>query len=124
MIAKSNRFLAFCGASLTVLALGSGCRALNPSPATPPVQGPDATSGAPRELRKTVLPPYVIEPPDLLMIEAMHTVPKQPYRLHPFDTVSIQVEGAGRKRPFPASVPSPPTARSCWAAMARSTLQA
>lgn len=92
--------MAFCGAISTVLALGGGCRALNPSPATAPVNGPDATGGAPRELRKTVLPPYVIEPPDLLMIEALHTVPKQPYHLHPFDTVSIQVEGAPAEAPI------------------------
>jgi polysaccharide export outer membrane protein len=100
---KSNlgRFLAYFAASLTILTLGGGCRALNPSPAyTAPVNGPDATAGVPRELRKTILPPYVIEPPDLLTIEAMHMVPKQPYHLHPFDNVSIQVEGAPAEAPI------------------------
>jgi polysaccharide export outer membrane protein len=47
----------------------------------------------PRELRKSVLPLYVIEPPDELLIEAIHAVPKQPYRLEPLDTIAIQVKG-------------------------------
>ena len=101
MKAKSGTFLACSGAALTILALASGCRAVNPSPAyTPAAGGQDATAGVPRELKKTVLPPYVIEPPDLLNIEVIHMVPKQPYRLHPFDSVSIQVEGAPAEAPI------------------------
>ena len=53
----------------------------------------------PRELRKSVLPPYVIEPPDVLLIEAIHVVPKQPYHLQPFDTIAIQVMGTPPQKP-------------------------
>jgi polysaccharide biosynthesis/export protein len=52
------------------------------------------TLGPPRELHKMVLPTYVIEPPDVLMIEAIHAVPKQPYHLQPGDILIIQLEGA------------------------------
>ncbi len=62
----------------------------------------------PRELRKTVLPPYVIEPPDILNIEAIHVVPKQPYRLQAFDTVMLQVEGAPAEAPIAGIYPVGP----------------
>lgn len=39
------------------------------------------------------LPPYVIEPPDLLMINAIKIVPKQPHIVEPFDGLLIRVIG-------------------------------
>lgn len=48
----------------------------------------------PRELQKTVLPDYVIEPPDILLIEAVRVTPKSPYRLAPLDVVELHVEGS------------------------------
>ena len=47
----------------------------------------------PRELSKVVLPEYTIEPPDILMIDAIHIVPRAPYRLRTLDVVQIQVWG-------------------------------
>ena len=47
----------------------------------------------PRELRLTTLPPYVIEPPDILLITTMRVVPKPPYRVQPMDALVIQVTG-------------------------------
>ncbi|MBM4005898.1 MAG: hypothetical protein FJ295_21870 [Planctomycetes bacterium] len=47
----------------------------------------------PRELSKTVLPTYTVEPPDILVIEAIHIVPKSPYSLRTGDTLSIMVQG-------------------------------
>jgi polysaccharide biosynthesis/export protein len=61
--------------------------------------------GVPRELKKSVLPPYVIEPPDLLLIEAIHVVPKQPYHLQPYDTVAIQVGGTPAEAPISSVFP-------------------
>ncbi len=58
---------------------------------------------APRELRKSILPPYVIEPPDVLLIEAIHAVPKQPYKFQPFDTIAIQVVGTPAEAPIAGS---------------------
>ncbi len=50
-------------------------------------------SAIPRELAKVNLPEYIIEPPDILLIEARKVVPKPPYRLEPLDAVYIQATG-------------------------------
>jgi polysaccharide export outer membrane protein len=42
------------------------------------------------------MPDYIIEPPDLLSVEAISLVPKTPYKLRPLDTVSIFVTGLGQ----------------------------
>jgi polysaccharide export outer membrane protein len=47
----------------------------------------------PRELRKVSLPPYVIEPPDILVVEALNVIPKAPYQLGVADVLAVQVEG-------------------------------
>lgn len=62
----------------------------SPLPLHKPV--PTAPSPIPRELQKTVLPDYVIEPPDILLIEAVRLIPKSPYRLAPLDVVELQVD--------------------------------
>ncbi len=54
---------------------------------------PPIYENMPRELSKVVLPRYVIEPPDILMIEGVHIVPKAPYHLKTLDVLSIQVSG-------------------------------
>jgi len=46
-----------------------------------------------RELEKVSLPAYVIEPPDVLTIEALRVVPKAPFRLRPLDLVLVDVVG-------------------------------
>ena len=46
----------------------------------------------PRELRKTTLPPYIIEPPDLLSIEALQVTPSADYLLQNNDVLSLQVK--------------------------------
>jgi polysaccharide export outer membrane protein len=45
----------------------------------------------PRELKKVSLPPYVIEPPDILTINAVRLVPRPPYRIAALDALGIQV---------------------------------
>ena len=89
---------------MAILTLGGGCRAFNDPPRPSPVGEPNM-SAAPHELRKTVLPAYVIEPPDLLNIEAIHAIPKQPYHLQPYDTVVIQVEGTPAEAPISGVYP-------------------
>jgi protein involved in polysaccharide export with SLBB domain len=44
----------------------------------------------PKELHKVTLPPYILEPPDILLIDAGRLIPKPPYILQPLDTVIIQ----------------------------------
>jgi polysaccharide export outer membrane protein len=45
----------------------------------------------PVELHKITHPEHVIEAPDLLQINALQAVPRQPYKLQPFDTLSVAV---------------------------------
>ena len=46
----------------------------------------------PNEEFKTTLPRYVVEPPDILLIDALRVIPKAPYRLKPLDIVQIESE--------------------------------
>ena len=78
-----------------IVAVSGGCTAFfaptNPYPVTPPDASPQST--VPRELEKISLPPYVIEPPDILMINAVKVVPKPPHKIEPFDGLLIRVLG-------------------------------
>jgi polysaccharide export outer membrane protein len=51
-------------------------------------------ANVPRELDKTNLPTYVIEPPDILLIDALRVVPLPPYRIEPLDILYLSVEKA------------------------------
>ncbi len=55
-----------------------------PAPASPEV-----VEQAPNEHSKTLLPPYTIEPPDVLFIEALRVVPKAPYHVQPGDELQV-----------------------------------
>lgn len=63
----------------------------NTFPATPPE--PAAASPVPRELEKVSLPRYVIEPPDILLIEGVKLIPKSPHKVMPLDVLAVRVEG-------------------------------
>lgn len=86
--ARRGMFLA-----LIAIAWCGGCSAFleprEPYPITPPEPSPMST--VPRELDKVSLPRYVIEPPDILMINAIKVVPKPPHRLEPFDGILVRV---------------------------------
>ena len=89
--------------TLTALLLGnSGCTAFlaprDPFPATPPE--PPLESTVPRELDKVTLPRYVVEPPDILLIEGVKLVPKSPHRIETFDVLLIRVSGAFPEYPI------------------------
>jgi polysaccharide biosynthesis/export protein len=85
-----------------LVAACSGCTAFfaptNPYPVTPPDASPQST--VPRELEKISLPPYVIEPPDILNISAVKIVPKAPHKIEPFDGLLIRVLGALPDQPI------------------------
>ncbi len=56
--------------------------------------GPGDGSGGgpvPAEKQMTTHPAYVIEPPDILYIDAIRVVPRPPYRIEPLDILLIQV---------------------------------
>jgi polysaccharide export outer membrane protein len=54
----------------------------------------------PHEMSQLSLPPYIIEPPDVLVIDALRLIPKPPYRVAPLDVLGIQVNGAFEKQPI------------------------
>ena len=85
--------IAFCTAS-------SGCQsvfmAASDRPIAPPAPSIDNT--IPREKHLTALPPYIIEPPDVLEITTVKTVPKTPHILDTFDVLSITSQGDDEAR--------------------------
>jgi polysaccharide export outer membrane protein len=44
----------------------------------------------PRELDKVSHPPYVIETPDILLIDTLRIVPRPPYHIQPLDAILVQ----------------------------------
>jgi protein involved in polysaccharide export with SLBB domain len=47
----------------------------------------------PRELEKVSLPPYMIETPDILLIDAIRVIPLPPYKIEPLDGLLIRADG-------------------------------
>lgn len=62
----------------------------------------------PRENAKTTLPDYVIEPPDILVIDALRLIPKPPYHIEPLDALAIQVSDALPEQPIAGVYPVEP----------------
>jgi polysaccharide export outer membrane protein len=54
---------------------------------------PTMPLNVPREQAKVSLPDYIIEPPDILRIDAISLTPKSPYQLGVFDIVSVAATG-------------------------------
>ena len=93
---------------LALVICGGGCQATHRS-ATPPTSVvPPELAAMPRELSKTVLPEYVIEPPDILTIETVHAVPKAPYQLRVLDVLTIRVLGTLPEGPIGGAYPIEP----------------
>jgi polysaccharide export outer membrane protein len=59
-----------------------------------------APEDTPRELAKMSLPAYVVEPPDILLIDAVRVVPLPPYKIQPLDVLLIQASGTLEKEPI------------------------
>ncbi len=84
----------------SIFAPATGCRML-PSPTEEiSVDSLAAMQNAPKELHKAILPDYVIEPPDILVVDAIHIVPKSPYLLRTLDSLMIQVVGTLPDQPI------------------------
>jgi polysaccharide biosynthesis/export protein len=86
-----------------ICACGTGCMGMDSLP-VPSGDGPCGMapmenrgvdpyhgSNVPREMNFTSLPPYILEPPDILLINMVRVVPKPPYRIESLDTLLIQV---------------------------------
>ncbi|MBN9119536.1 MAG: polysaccharide biosynthesis/export family protein [Planctomycetes bacterium] len=52
----------------------------------------------PKELNKISLPPYIVETPDVLQIDAIRVIPLPPYRLEPLDVLYISAENVFQDR--------------------------
>ena len=87
---------------LTMLLGSTGCTAVlaprESMPETP--AGPPPTSNVPRELAKVTMPRYVIEAPDILLIEGVKLVPKSPHMLETFDVLLVRVTGSLPDQPI------------------------
>jgi polysaccharide export outer membrane protein len=82
--------------------LASGCQTV------PLGQGPSAAAELPRELAKVSMPPYLIEPPDLLQIDAIRVVPLPPHRLEPLDQIAVRATGVLATEPIGGVYPVEP----------------
>jgi len=91
------------------LSAATGCQTLSPHFASNPHHvPPPITPHMPRELQMVALPTYVIEPPDILSIEAIHIVPRAPYELRTGDILSIQAQGTLPDAPIAGTYPVEP----------------
>jgi polysaccharide export outer membrane protein len=70
---------------------------LLPDPNQPP---PEPRSPLPTEIQKVAHPPYVVEPPDILLIDAVRLVPRPPYRIEPLDVLIVQVSETFPNQPI------------------------
>jgi polysaccharide biosynthesis/export protein len=93
--------------AMTFVVCSVGCSATNKRAVTTSVVPPELAS-MPRELSKTVMPEYVIEPPDILTIETVHAVPKAPYALKTLDVLSIRALGTLPDAPIGGAYPIEP----------------
>jgi polysaccharide export outer membrane protein len=95
-----------CLCFAVVAAALAGCRTTHPHHGPPLAMMPPPDM--PRELSKVVLPVYTIEPPDILVIEAIHIVPRSPYSLRTGDVLAINVIGALPDAPISGAFPVQP----------------
>jgi len=66
------------------------------------------TCDMPRELEKVVMPTYTVEPPDILVIEGIHLVPREPYMLRTLDVLAVQAMGTLPEAPIAGAYPIEP----------------
>lgn len=96
-------------AAYTICVVAGGCQAFHHGHDGFAVNRlPVVYDDMPREQSKVVLPAYVIEPPDILLIEGIHIVPKPPYTVKTLDVLSIQVPGALPEAPISGLYPVEP----------------
>jgi polysaccharide export outer membrane protein len=87
MALRHSKFLASSiGFFLSTCVLSTGCL-------SEPAYRETAAAPAPKELAKVSLPPYVVEPPDVLLIDAIRVIPKPPYKVAPLDSLVIHATG-------------------------------
>jgi polysaccharide export outer membrane protein len=102
---QTGQFLALA-ISVCIVFGGTGCQLIAPYAQPVSLGSPQGVpDDLPRELCKGILPTYTIEPPDILMIDAVHVVPRPPYRLRTLDVLGIRVPGALSDAPIDGAYP-------------------
>jgi polysaccharide export outer membrane protein len=86
---RRRPLLGLLGAVLAVCTSASGCCSCKD-------YHDIAQTPIPRELEKVSLPSYVIEPPDILLINSLRTVPLPPYKIDVGDQLYLQYVGETR----------------------------
>lgn len=71
---------------LLAIAVANGCAHVQPKPIP--------SFPLPRELEKVGHPTYKVEPPDILEINSLQTIPLPPYKIRSLDTLGIRVPEA------------------------------
>lgn len=102
------------GLVIALLAAGgsSGCHSLPMGhkcckpPKFDPCCLPDTP--VPKELNKVSLPPYVIETPDILLIDAVRMIPLPPYRVEPLDVLYVSGKNVFETDPINGLYPVDP----------------
>jgi polysaccharide biosynthesis/export protein len=62
----------------------------------------------PKELNKVSMPPYVIEAPDILLIDAIRVIPLPPYRVEPLDVIFVSGKSVFESDPINGLYPVEP----------------
>jgi polysaccharide biosynthesis/export protein len=85
-------------AIILAAAFSSGCHSwlVRKQPFVPPE--------VPKELNKMNLPDYRVEPPDILLIEAVRAIPKPPYRAEPLDVLYIALANGIPNEPLAGQI--------------------
>ncbi len=94
---------AACGGGCHAFPLGHKC--CKP-PKFDPCCLPDTP--VPKELNKVSLPPYVIEAPDILLIDAIRVIPLPPYRVQPLDILYVSGKNVFETDPINGLYPVEP----------------
>jgi polysaccharide export outer membrane protein len=66
------------------------------------------SSQLPKELNLVTLPPYTVEAPDILLIDAQRLIPLPPYRVEPLDSLYLFAPGAPQTNPVDGLYPVDP----------------
>ncbi len=109
-MARDNLRTSLVGAVAVALALaGTGCRStggLHDDPHPGMEQLTDFQ--VPKELNKVTHPPYTVEAPDVLLIDAQRLIPLPPYKVEPLDVLYLFAPGAPEKDPINGLYPVDP----------------
>ena len=84
--------------ALFIVCSSAGCQTFRAYPTT--AGGAMMNVKTPRELYKSYLPTYRIEPPDILAIDALNTIPRDPYHFRTGDVLGITVQNAFPEAPI------------------------